>query len=61
MPAEPTSDAERIQRFIKPVGVLLTERADVLARVYAGSLSNRASTNEAREAVNDFLRLLDGE
>ena len=57
MSSEPETDAQRIQRFIKPCGVLLTERADVLARLYAGAL---VRGYDAREIVADYLRMLDG-
>jgi hypothetical protein len=65
MPREPESDADRVTRFIKPVGVLLTERADVLARVYAGVFASGRGCDEvtceyARRAVKDFLLMLDG-
>jgi hypothetical protein len=65
MPREPEDAEQRVTGFIKPVGVLLTERADVLAKVYASAISSGRGDQEqrirhAREAVNDFLLMLDG-
>lgn len=62
MSREPESDAERVARFVKPVGKLLTERADVLARIYAGVMAGGLGGEEhARLAVHDFLALIDGD
>lgn len=56
---------ERLCRFIKPCGVLLTERADVLARIYAGVMASGNGYQDdrlrmARKATHDFLEMLDG-
>ena len=56
-PQEPETDADRVTRFVKPQGVLLTERAEVLARVYAGA---QVRGYNPRETVYDYLRMLDG-
>lgn len=66
MPPEPETDAQRLQRFIEPCGVLLTERTEVLARIYAGAMVSGTDRNDdrlwfARTAVNDFLLMLDEE
>ena len=64
MPGEPEADAARVERFIKPVGTLLTERVDTLARIYASVLQSGTGYREdrleyAREAVHDFLAMID--
>lgn len=64
MPGEPEADAARVERFIKPVGTLLTERVDTLARIYSAVMESGAGYRDdrpryAREAVHDFLAMID--
>lgn len=52
---------ERVRRFVKPLGTVMTARAEVVARVYASAIasSNGSRIDYARNAVDDFLKLLD--